>query len=95
MALDQALEAQSTTPTQLSVSYRPISATYLRARREKLLMSQRDLAALVGITHTGIHRIEKQLSKASPWVAEAIAKALREPLEELFVAVPKGQRGHD
>lgn len=93
MAAPGTLDAQkSTTPTRRAISYRPRRLAYLRARREKFELSQRALAAKVGLTHSGVSRLERGLGGASPEVAAAWAEALEEPLEELFEKAPRSPR---
>jgi len=84
------LDAPSTTPTRLSVSYWAIDPEYLRARRDHLkrrgfpALSQNAIAAAAGVTHTQIHKVEYGQCGANENVARAIADALRQPVEELF-----------
>ncbi len=48
----------------------------LRAVRERKALSQRELAALAGMTHTQISRIETGLSEPYPSTIRKLAKAL-------------------
>jgi transcriptional regulator with XRE-family HTH domain len=61
-----------------------VKLTRLRAIRERKALSQRELAALAGMTHTQISRIETGLSEPYPSTVRKLATALSVEPSELM-----------
>jgi putative transcriptional regulator len=58
--------------------------TKLKEAREKRGLSQESLAAMVGVSKETIRKVENGLSVPNVFLAIAIAKVLKIPLEVLF-----------
>ena len=57
----------------------------LRERREALQLTQKQVADLVGIAETAYQRYEHGTSEPKVFMAVKIAKALKTPVEDLFL----------
>jgi putative transcriptional regulator len=69
---------------------RPSLANRLRVARAERRLSQDDLARLVGVTRQTIGSIENGLYCPSALLAFQLARALEQPIAELFFLEEKG-----